>query len=151
MAKTEELTESNFDDFVRETHAMELQVAQQMCELRDTHREVFDLMDKLSADEKEIADRKSAIKSFLINREDYDVHEDTGYRLRYSLTKISRIDVPDLDKVPEKYKKVETVADIDKALDDYRLTGQLPDGFIDKSYCRLNWKPTSKGDIVNAD
>ncbi|MEE0060623.1 MAG: hypothetical protein UE295_07340 [Acutalibacteraceae bacterium] len=151
MLKTEELTESNIDDFFRETHVMELRVAERMIELRDAHKEVFDLMDKLSEDEKEIADRKSAVKKFLIDRKDYDVHEDEGCLLRYSLTKISRIDAPDLDKVPEKYKKVETVADVDKALDNYRLTGQLPDGFVDKSYCRLNWKSTSDGGVVNAD
>ena len=113
-------------------------LAKAMDALKTQHPDVFVELDKLSARQKEVDTRKSKLKSRLEKAKDYDVYDTKVARV--SLTEIVRIDVDDIEKVPTEYKENKVVANIKKAENHFRLYGNLPEGFINKSYSRLNWR-----------
>lgn len=86
----------------------------------------------------DIEDRRKELKEALINAEDYDVHEVDGHR--FSLTKVVKMKVKDIDEVEPDFKQVMEVADEKRAAKYYKLYGEPPKGFEDNSYTKINWK-----------
>lgn len=117
----------------------EKSLATRLKSLKDDYPEVFDELDAISKADKEVACRKTAIKSELVKRKDFDIHEENP-SVRVSVSRITRVVAPDIEKVPTEYLKVETVADEKKATEYLRVMGEPPEGFVDKSIYRLNWK-----------
>ncbi|MDP4226020.1 MAG: hypothetical protein Q8910_06535 [Bacteroidota bacterium] len=83
-----------------------------------------------------IDDIKAQVKQTLIDAEYTDVLENDLFKI--SITKVSHPKVVDVDKVPKKYQK--TQPDTDKIKKDFDLYGTLPEGVIDGSFYKLNWK-----------
>lgn len=90
----------------------------------------------------EIQVLKASLKKSLEEEQDYDVYEESGVRV--SVTKVAKVAVEDIDQVPEAYKETKVVADEKKALEYLRVFGEVPAGFVEKSYSRLNWREMSK-------
>lgn len=127
-------------EMVKSIADAEKSLAKRMDDLKTKHPKVFAELDAISEAQKEVDALKATLKSYLESRHDYDVYEAGG--VRASVSKIVKIGVEDINRVPNEYKKTETVvvADEKKVMEEYKVFGTLPDGFVDKSYSRLNWK-----------
>lgn len=117
----------------------EKSLAKQLDALKENNPAVFAELDKISNAQKEVDKLKAALKSYLEEEKDYDVHE-VG-NVRVSISRITKIAVGDIEEVPADFKETKTmeVANEKKAGDYLRLYGSLPKGFVDKSYSRFNW------------
>lgn len=85
-----------------------------------------------------VANLKTELKESLVEEDDYDIHEINGKK--YSVSKVVKLAVSNIDLVPETFKSVMEVADEKKAQGHYKLYGTAPVGFEDKSYNKLNYK-----------
>lgn len=114
----------------------------QLKEYQDTlHKKYPDLKDELAQVDRLSARfdaLKSELKESLVEEDDYDIHEVGGKK--YSVSKVIKLSVKNIDMVPETFKSVMEVADEKKAQGHYKLYGTPPDGFEDKSYNKLNYK-----------
>lgn len=126
------------DKLAREITELEKSVDERERKLQNEFPEVFRELLKIEVDKAEIEKLKKELKSFLIEDDDLDTHEVEGRK--YSVSKITRLEVENIEKVPAEFKMVREVADEKKAQDYYKLMGEVPDGFKDKSYHKLNWK-----------
>ena len=81
---------------------------------------------------------KDAVKAKLIADKDFDLHE-VG-QLRVSVSAVANVKVVDMDKVPDDFKEVKTVADTKKAKEYLKVMKRVPEGFEDTSFYRLNWR-----------
>lgn len=81
---------------------------------------------------------KQDLKQALVEEDDYDIHEVDGKK--YSVSKVVKLAVDNIDLVPAEFKSVMEVANEKKAQDYYKLFGDVPAGFVDKSYNKLNYK-----------
>ena len=110
----------------------------QLKTLERQHPEVFDQLKAIDKARAEVQRLKDAVKEKLIAEKDFDLHE-VG-RLRVSVSAVANVKVTDIDKVPEDFKEVKTVADIKKAKEYLKVMKRVPEGFEDASFYRLNWR-----------
>lgn len=110
----------------------------QLDDLRERYPDVLAKMDEISAGLIEVGTRREAIKKRLVQSNDYDTHVVEG--LRFGLSKVVKMSATDVSKVPDQFKVYRAVADEKKAAEHYKLTGEVPEGFTDKSYTKLNWR-----------
>lgn len=85
---------------------------------------------------------KKMLKQALVKENNYDmgvVNTEHGKKYKYSLTKVVRLEVNDIEQVPAEFKSMQEVADEKKAQNYYKLMGEAPSGFKDVSYCKLNF------------
>ena len=141
MPKTMDLSAT-----VKSIAATEKSLARRLDNLQQKNPEVFAELDEIEKARKEVESLKATVKTYLDEQKDYDVHDEG--EVRVSLSRIVKIAVGDIDKVPDEYKETQTlvVANEKKAEEHLRIYGTLPEGFIDKSYSRFNWKV--KGGLV---
>ena len=85
-----------------------------------------------------LEDKRKELKEALAQAKDYDVHEINGRR--FSLTKVVRMKVKDIDEVDGEFKQMMEVADEKRAASYFKLYGEPPKGFEDNSYDKINWK-----------
>lgn len=116
----------------------EWELLKQEAELRSQYPDIMAKLDAIKDGMADIGSRKEAIKKRLIAAGDYDTHVVLG--LRFGVSKVVKMTVADIEKVPEEFKVYRAVADEKKAADHYKLTGEVPEGFTDKSYNKLNWR-----------
>ena len=110
-------------------------------QLKTLERQNPDVFKQIKAIEKareEVQKLKDAVKNKLIENKDFDLHE-VG-NLRVSVSAVANVKVVDMDKVPEDFKEVKTVADIKKAKEYLKVMKRVPEGFEDTSFYRLNWR-----------
>lgn len=110
--------------------------------LEKDYPEVLTEIKQIDKAREEIQMLKTSLKKSLEEKQDYDVYEESGVRV--SVTKVAKVAVEDIDQVPEDYKETKVVADEKKALEYLRVFGDVPSGFVEKSYSRLNWREMSK-------
>ena len=125
---------------VKSIASTEKSLARRLDDLKQSHPQVFAELDEIERAHKEVESLKATVKTYLDEQKDYDVHDEGDVRV--SISRIVRIGVEDIDKVPDEYKETQTlvVANEKKAEEHLRLYGTLPEGFVDKSYSRFNWK-----------
>lgn len=115
--------------------------------LREQYPDVFAQLDEIEQTEKDLSDTWEAVKADLIAKEDFDVHEvlsvKSAQRVRFSVSKVVKIGIDNVDEVPEEFVVMKKVADTDRIKQYYELYGKLPEGCSDKSYYRLNKKDYS--------
>ena len=110
-------------------------------QLKTLERQNPDVFKQIKAIEKareEVQKLKDAVKAKLIEEKDFDLHE-VG-NLRVSVSAVANVKVVDMDKVPEDFKEVKTVADTKKAKEYLKVMKRVPEGFEDASFYRLNWR-----------
>lgn len=128
---------------VSENAASEL--VRRQAQLEDAKQELYreypgvdELLAKIEYLEKSIEAEKANLKSALVSEEDFDIHECEG--IKYSVSKVVKLAVKNIDLVPAEFKSTMEVADEKKAQSFYKLYGEPPTGFDDKSYVKLNIK-----------
>ena len=98
-------------------------------------QEHFDTLQKGLAD---LEAKRKELKEALADAKDYDVHEVDGHQ--FSLSKVVKMKVKDIDEVESDFKQTMEVADEKRAAKYYKLYGEPPKGFEDNSYNKINWK-----------
>lgn len=114
-------------------------------QLKTLERQNPDVFKQIKAIEKareEVQKLKDAVKAKLIENKDFDLHE-VG-NLRVSVSAVANVKVVDMDRVPEDFKEVKTVADTKKAKEYLKVMKRVPEGFEDTSFYRLNWRITDE-------
>lgn len=96
---------------------------------------IYDELDKYRAD---LEEARKYLKETLHQENDYDIHQIED--VQFSITKVVRMKVEDIDEVPAEFKQVMEVADEKRAANYYKLYGEPPKGFSDNSYDKINWK-----------
>lgn len=130
--------DGNIDDMIQSIISAERRVNDELAHLRAEYERVFEQYDKLTKEQEEVERMKEAVKVRLIEEEDFDLHKVDGYKI--SVCPVVKLAVLDEDKVADKYKSTEVVVNLKKAQDYKKLSGELPEGFLDKTYHRLTWK-----------
>ena len=111
--------------------------------LREEFPEAWAMFQALERNKEKKESLKRQLKEILIGEEDLDIHENSGYK--YSVSKVVRLAVDNIDLVPDEFKDFKEVANERKAQDYYKLMGEAPEGFKDKSYYKLNMKEANNG------
>lgn len=111
---------------------------QALAQLHAEYPQVFEQMANIENAYAEVQKLKDAVKEKLIASEDFDLHR-IG-KLRVSVSKTAKVKVKDIDAVPDDFKSTEVVANEKKAREYLKVMGELPKGFEDASFYRLNWK-----------
>lgn len=109
-----------------------------LAELHATYPDVFKQITAIEAAYAEVGALKEAVKQKLIEQGDFDLHRIGN--LRVSVSKTAKVKVKNIDEVEDKYKSTEVVVDEKKAREYLKVMGELPAGFEDASFYRLNWK-----------
>lgn len=125
-------------DIANEIEELEKSIEEREQALQREYPQVFTELLAIESDRGKVEGLKKDLKSLLVAREDFDTYEVDGHK--FSVSKITRLEADNLDRVPAEFKSVREVADEKKAQDYYKLMGTPPEGFKDKSYHRLNWK-----------
>lgn len=132
------------DDSIKDIISAEKEVNKKLNDLKSRFKHVFDELETLTVQLDELAKAKEEIKAALIANEDFDLHKVDGVKV--SVCPVVKLEVEDIDKVEDKYKSTEVVADVKKAQEAKKLFGELPAGFKDKTYYRFGWKDTGNKD-----
>lgn len=111
---------------------------QALAQLHAEYPQVFEQIENIENAYTEVQKLKDAVKEKLIAAEDFDLHR-IG-KLRVSVSKTAKVKVKDIDAVPDDFKATEVVANEKKAREFLKVMGELPAGFEDASFYRLNWK-----------
>lgn len=111
---------------------------QALAQLHAEYPQVFEQIENIENAYVEVHKLKDAVKEKLIAAEDFDLHR-IG-KLRVSVSKTAKVKVKDIDAVPDDFKATEVVANEKKAREFLKVMGELPAGFEDASFYRLNWK-----------
>lgn len=111
-------------------------------ELYARYPDVFEQIKIIEEQSKELDKLKEAIKQRLIDEDDFDAHEIGDFVV--SVSAVAKIKVVDIDKVPDDFKEVKTVVNEKKAREYLKLMHRPPEGCVDNSFYRLNWRDTSK-------
>lgn len=109
-----------------------------LAELHAKYPEVFTQIQAIEDAYAEVGKLKDAVKEKLIEQGDFDLHRIGN--LRVSVSKTAKVKVKNIDEVEDKYKSTEVVVDEKKAREYLKVMGELPAGFEDASFYRLNWK-----------
>ena len=110
--------------------------------LKERYPEAYEIVKEIDSAQTAIDNAKKGLKKALMDENDYDmgiVSTSDGKKYKYSLTKVVRLEVSDIEQVPDEFKSVQEVADEKKAQNYYKLMGEPPEGFKDVSYCKLNF------------
>lgn len=128
----------NVDDLIKEVITQEASANKKIAELQSKYSHVFKELEVLQAQLDECERVRGEIKTMLIEDNDFDLHKVEGVKV--SVCPIVKLAVKDIDKVEDKYKSTEVVADVKKAQEAMKLFGEVPEGFENKTYHRFTWK-----------
>lgn len=129
------------DNIANEIMAISITESTLDSQLKALERQNPDVFKQIKAIENaraEVQKLKDAVKEKLIASKDFDLHE-VG-QLRVSVSAVANVKVVDIDKVPDDFKEVKTVADTKKAKEYLKVMKRVPEGFEDTSFYRLNWR-----------
>ena len=123
---------------IQDISVTENELDNQLKALERQNPDVFKQIKAIEKAREEVQKLKDAVKAKLIENKDFDLHE-VG-NLRVSVSAVANVKVVDMDKVPEDFKEVKTVADTKKAKEYLKVMKRVPEGFEDTSFYRLNWR-----------
>lgn len=123
---------------IKDIAVAESELDDQLKALERQNPDVFKQIKAIESARAEVQKLKDAVKAKLIADKDFDLHE-VG-QLRVSVSAVANVKVVDMDKVPDDFKEVKTVADTKKAKEYLKVMKRVPEGFEDASFYRLNWR-----------
>ena len=123
---------------IQDIAVTESELDDQLKALERQNPDVFKQIKAIESARAEVQKLKDAVKAKLIADKDFDLHE-VG-QLRVSVSAVANVKVVDMDKVPDDFKEVKTVADTKKAKEYLKVMKRVPEGFEDASFYRLNWR-----------
>lgn len=123
---------------IQDIAVAENELDNQLKTLERQNPDVFKQIKAIEQARAEVQKLKDAVKAKLIADKDFDLHE-VG-QLRVSVSAVANVKVVDMDKVPDDFKEVKTVADTKKAKEYLKVMKRVPEGFEDTSFYRLNWR-----------
>lgn len=123
---------------IQDIAVAESELDNQLKTLERQNPDVFKQIKAIESARAEVQKLKDAVKAKLIADKDFDLHE-VG-QLRVSVSAVANVKVVDMDKVPDDFKEVKTVADTKKAKEYLKVMKRVPEGFEDTSFYRLNWR-----------
>lgn len=126
------------EDVANELLDLEHSIEQRLDILHKEYPEVMRQIEEIEADKDKTETLKKELRSLLVANDDFDAHE-VGNK-KFSVSKVIRLEAENMEEIPSEFKVVKEVADEKKAQDYYKLMGEAPKGFKDKSYHKLNWK-----------
>lgn len=129
---------SDIDETISQIVAHEHQLRSDLDKLIAQNEQVFKQKDTLEAQLDELQKMKNQVKETLVKNGDFDLHKVGDVKV--SVCKIVKLAVSDMNKVPEEFKSVLTVANEKKAQEYTKVFGKPPEGFEDKSYHRFTWR-----------
>lgn len=132
------MDESPIDGELVQIAEREQSAEQALAKLHQEYPQVFEQMKQIEAAFADVERLKTAVKEKLVKDQDFDLHR-IG-KLRVSVSKTAKVKVKDIDAVPEDFKSTEVVVNEKKAREYLKVMGELPAGFEDVSFYRLNWK-----------
>lgn len=132
------MDESPIDGELVQIAEREQSAEQALAKLHQEYPQVFEQMKQIEAAFADVERLKTAVKEKLVKDQDFDLHR-IG-KLRVSVSKTAKVKVKDIDAVPEDFKSTEVVVNEKKAREYLKVMGELPAGFEDASFYRLNWK-----------
>lgn len=138
------LSNDAVEDSIRAILIAEKTVNEQLDKLKTQYEHVFKALDALNAAKENVEEMKAELKDKLIQAEDFDLYKVDGVKV--SVCPVVKLAVADESKVDEKYKSTEVVVDVKKAQEHKKLYGELPEGFLDKTYHRFTWKEETDAD-----
>lgn len=136
------MPEDNIAKEIMAISTTESELDNQLKALERQNPDVFKQIKAIEQARAEVQKLKDAVKNKLIETKDFDLHE-VG-NLRVSVSAVANVKVTDIDKVPEDFKEVKTVADTKKAKEYLKVMKRVPEGFEDTSFYRLNWRITDE-------
>lgn len=138
------MNQPTINDSVKDIAIIEADVEQQLATLQQQYPDIFKQIEYIEEQKRKVNEFKESIKQRLIDTQDFDLHEVDGVKI--SVSKIAKLDVDNINDVPDEFKEVATTANVKKATDYMKVMGEMPKGFKDKSYYRLNWKVEKSND-----
>ena len=129
---------------VKDVALIEESIFSQLEKIKSEHPDVFEQIEYIEDQKKKVNEFKDKIKQYLIDTQDFDLHRIDD--VAFSVSKIAKVDVENIDDISDEYKEMTTTANTKKATEYMKLMGSVPSGFKDKSYYRLNWKKDGKKD-----
>lgn len=136
------MPEDNIAKEIMAISTTESELDNQLKALERQNPDVFKQIKAIKNARAEVQKLKDAVKNKLIETKDFDLHE-VG-NLRVSVSAVANVKVTDIDKVPDDFKEVKTVADTKKAKEYLKVMKRVPEGFEDASFYRLNWRITDE-------
>lgn len=137
----ETMVDKHIENLARKLIEEERRLQQYAEDIKGKYPEAQSHFDALQEGFEHLAEMREELKSELIKADDYDVHSVDGHQ--FSLTKVVKMKVKDIDEVPADFKQTMEVADEKRAAKYYKLYGEAPKGFQDASYNKLNMKEVS--------
>lgn len=134
----EKLTKSHIDNLARDIINEEKLLAQYQDDFKEEFPEADKHLTNISEGYARLEEKKKELKECLAKAEDYDIHKVDGKT--FSISKVVRMKVKNIDDVPADFKATMEVADEKRAASHYKLYGTAPEGFEDASYNKMNWK-----------
>lgn len=107
-------------------------------QLLSSNPAVFSQLEKIDKQLAQVQKMKDDVRAELIKNKDYDLHK-VG-NLKVSISNIAKVAVENIDDVPSEFKETKVVANEKKAQEYLKVMGEVPAGFVDKSYQRFSWK-----------
>lgn len=107
-------------------------------QLLSSNPAVFSQLEKIDEQLAQVQKMKDDVRAELIKNKDYDLHK-VG-NLKVSISNIAKVAVENIDDVPSEFKETKVVANEKKAQEYLKVMGEVPAGFVDKSYQRFSWK-----------
>lgn len=132
------MPEDNITKEIKAISVSESELDNQLKTLERQNPDVFKQIRAIEQARAEVQKLKDAVKAKLIENKDFDLHEVGD--LRVSVSAVANVKVVDMDKVPDDFKEVKTVADTKKAKEYLKIMKRVPEGFEDTSFYRLNWR-----------
>ena len=126
------------DDLAKEIIAEEKRLQQYKKDIEEEFPDAQRHYDTLNKGLEELAKKRDELKAKLIEEGDYDIHQVDGRQ--FSISKVVKMKVDNIDEVDPDFKQTMEVADEKRAAKYYKLYGEAPKGFVDNSYNKINWK-----------
>lgn len=128
------------DTLIAKIVEAELAVENKKAELRQKYPDYEKEMSWVEKTEDEIKEAKEELTKYLADNQDFDTHKVSGHIV--SVTRVVKLEVDDVEKVPDDLKEMKTdwQVDVKEAQNQIKMLGGTLPGFKDKSYYRLNFK-----------
>lgn len=134
----ETMVDKHIEQLARKLIDEERRLQQYAEDIKGKYPEAQEHFDALQEGYAKLIEMREDLKKALHTAENYDVHEVDGHQ--FSLTKVVKMKVKDIDEVDPAFKQTMEVADEKRAAKYYKLYGEAPKGFVDASYDKLNMK-----------
>lgn len=134
----ETMTDKHIESLARKLIDEERRLKQYADDIKGKFPEAQEHFDALQEGYGHLVEMREDLKAALANADNYDVHTVDGHQ--FSLTKVVKMKVKDIDEVDPDFKQTMEVADEKRAAKYYKLYGEAPKGFEDASYNKLNMK-----------